>query len=114
MKYIEAYEAMKDGHSVSRRLWDIETSTNTVDERYCIIQFKVPNPMMLRHIPSFQWSGYMPSIEDTDADDWYIRDTTWNQSKCVDCVTTEVPKESDYQALKNLVDEALPVDASVM
>lgn len=97
MKYIEAYELMKDGADISREAWDYETAEGVKDEKFCWMVKNTNHVLLLKFYPNLNVGHYLPLVEDSDAEDWYVKDTTWSQ-----------------KASKNLVDPAIPVDATVM
>jgi hypothetical protein len=100
MKYIEAYESMKEGNHLSRAAWDYVTAEGHADEKFCMMLKDAAFILCVRYFPNLGWTQYMPLVEDLEADDWYVKNTNWSQPTAV---TSE-----------NLVAEALPVDATVM
>ena len=94
MKYIEAYEQMKDGKSVSRAAWDYVTADGHKDEKFCVMFKDVNYIMSFRYHPNPQFGNYVPLLEDLEADDWYVKNTNWRQEAAVENVPEVAVSES--------------------
>lgn len=99
MKYLEAYELLKEGYSLSRAAWDYVTPEGLSDEKFCVLYKSCSYVIIIRYFPNLGFTQYLPLVEDLEADDWYVKNTNWKQ-----------PEE----VLENLVAEGLPADATVM
>jgi hypothetical protein len=83
MKYIEAYELMKEGKDLSRAAWDYVTADGVKDEKFCVMFKNVNYIMCFRYHPNPQFGNYVPLLEDLEADDWYVKNVNWKQEASV-------------------------------
>lgn len=93
MNYIEAFELLKDGKHLARCAWDL------VDEkRFCMLVKGINFVMAIKynpsitHTPTASFANYLPLMEDLEANDWYIKETSWNHKEecnepCVELVS---------------------------
>jgi hypothetical protein len=99
MKYIEAYELMKDGSAVSRAAWDYVTADGVKDEKFNVMFKDVNYIMSFRYHPNPQFGNYIPLLEDLEANDWYVKNTNWKQPVSVEAVVEAAPEVAVSEAV---------------
>lgn len=78
MKFLEAYEEMKNGKDVARAEWDYVTEAGQADPRVCVLKKNIPYIMSLKYFPNAQFGAYTPTIVDLEANDWIVKETAFN------------------------------------
>lgn len=71
---MQAYEEMKNGKNVARTSWN-----HPDDGRdFCMLSKNINFIVQVRSQPSPAFSSFQPLIEDFDADDWFVKETSVN------------------------------------
>jgi len=93
MKYLEAMNEMKTGKHLTRAKWDHVDEAGNMDPKFCMLAGhpvcgNINFVLQVRYKPNPGFTNFQPLMEDLDATDWYVLDTSYNAN-----LTQEIVQE---------------------